>query len=306
MNKKIAAIFSVVIILTFMGYIIYDSITGRDGSQKGTAPVAKIVTEDKWTESGEISSADGSLLSVATDSEGRIYLGGESFVTCLDKDHSKLWSLKTMAKIGALSVAGDTVFAASAENISLISTGGELLDEWGPYESNSLITSVSANRNFVVFADAGIKRVFVLKKSGEVYSMMGQSDNKFIIPSPYFDVAITDDNTIFIANTGRRRVETWTADGRLLKYYGEPGSAPGAFCGCCNPAHFTILPQGFVTAEKGINRIKILDNDGGFTEFVSSNNKFTASVPLDLASSDGKTIYAADPVDSRIYVFKRK
>ena len=305
MNKKIAAIFSVVIILTFMAYIVFDSITRRDDSVKSTEP-ADIVYEDNWTLSGEIPSTDGSLLSVAIGGEGRIYMGGESFVTCLDKDLTKLWSLKTPAKINALTVAGDTVYAASTENISLISTGGELLDEWGPYEANSLITSVSANSNYVVFADAGTKRVFVLKKSGEVHSMMGQSDNKFIIPSPYFDVAILPDNTVFVANTGKRRVETWSADGRLLKYYGEPGSAPGAFCGCCNPAHFTVLPQGFVTAEKGINRIKILDPDGGFTEFVSSNNKFTASVPLDLASPDGKTIYAADPVDSRLYVFKRK
>jgi hypothetical protein len=180
MNKKIAAIFSVVIILTFMGYIIYDSITGRGDSVKSTES-ADIVYEDNWTMSGEIPSTDGSLLSVAIDREGRIYMGGESFVTCLDKNLLKLWSLKTIAKINALSVAGDTVYAASTENISLISTGGELLDEWGPYEVNSLITSVSANRNFVVFADAGSKRVFVLKKNGEVYSMMGQSDNKFII-----------------------------------------------------------------------------------------------------------------------------
>ncbi|MFZ0281839.1 MAG: hypothetical protein WAL29_09330 [Bacteroidales bacterium] len=306
MNKKLAAIFSVVIILTFIGYIIYDAITGRSESLQSTEPVARAVNEDKWTVSREITASEGQLLSIAVDGAGRLYMGGESYVTCLDKNFAKLWSLKTMAKITALSIAGDTVFAASDENIDLISTNGELIDEWGPYEANSIITSISANKEFVVFADAGVKRVFVLKKNGEVSSMMGQSENKFIIPSPYFDVAISDDNTIFVANTGNRRVETWSKDGALIEFYGEPGTAPGSFCGCCNPAHFTIVPQGFVTAEKGINRIKILDPDGGFTEFVSSNNHFTASVPLDLASADGITIYAADRVDSKIYVFTRK
>ena len=59
-----------------------------------------------------------------------------------------------------------------------------------------------------------------------------------------------------------------------------------------------MIPEGFVTAEKGINRIKILNKKGEFVEFVNSKNNFIKSVPLDLASADGKTIYAAYPGDS--------
>jgi len=40
---------------------------------------------------------------------------------------------------------------------------------------------------------------------------------------------------------------------------------------------------------------------------VSSENNFLASIPLDVAADmDGKRIYAANPVDSKLYVFKRK
>ena len=92
----------------------------------------------------------------------------------------------------------------------------------------------------------------------------------------------------------------------MTSSFGEPGMAPGAFCGCCNPAHFVITPDGFITAEKGINRIKVLDRKGDFVEFVSSENKFVPSIPLDLASADGKTLYAANPADSKLYVFSRK
>jgi hypothetical protein len=119
-------------------------------------------------------------------------------------------------------------------------------------------------------------------------------------------VALDSDNTLFIANTGHRRIETRTIEGVFKSYFGEPGMAPGAFCGCCNPSHFILIPNGFVTAEKGINRIKILDKMGEFVEFVYSKNKFMASIPLDLASSDGKTIYAANPADSKLYIFTRK
>ena len=128
--------------------------------------------------------------------------------------------------------------------------------------------------------------VVILDKQGRVEKIIGQNDGQFVLPSPYFDVAL-DTNNFYVANTGHRRIETRSPEGRLLSMFGEPGMAPGAFCGCCNPAHFIVTPDGFITSEKGINRIKILGKSGEFIEFVSSRNKFVPSIPLDLASADG-------------------
>ncbi len=148
--------------------------------------------------------------------------------------------------------------------------------------------------------------IFILDKRGNVKKLIGQNDGQFIIPSGYFDVALDGENNLFVANTGHRRIETRSIDGTLNGYFGEPGTAPGAFCGCCNPAHFILIPDGFITAEKGINRIKILDKKGEFVEYVSSKNSFANSVPLDIATADGQTIYAANPADSKLYIFTRK
>jgi hypothetical protein len=60
-------------------------------------------------------------------------------------------------------------------------------------------------------------------------SMIGQSGEKFVIPSPYFDVAINNDNTLFIANTGHRRIETRSAEGVLTSYFGLPEQHPALF-----------------------------------------------------------------------------
>ena len=155
------------------------------------------------------------------------------------------------------------------------------------------------------YADAGNKMVVLLDRQGRVERIIGQNDGQFILPSPYFDVALDSYNFLYVANTGHRRIETRSSEGRLISAFGEPGMAPDAFCGCCNPAHFIKTRGGFVTSEKGINRIKILGKEGQFVEFVSSKNKFVPSIPLDLASSDGNTIYAANPYDSKIYVFIR-
>ncbi|TFG43522.1 MAG: hypothetical protein E4H43_01610 [Bacteroidia bacterium] len=304
MSKKLTALFALIIILAFIGYIIYDASTGS-GKSDDLGIIPDTIYDESWSVDRTYHVSEGELSSVAVSPDGIIYLGGDSFVKAVNNDLNDIWKLETDQKITSLSVSGDTIYASTTETVVLISTSGKFITEWGPYESNSIITSVSSNKQFMVFADAGNKSVYILKKNGELHSMLGQAEEKFVIPSPYFDVALSDD-LLLIANTGNRRMETWTADGKKLSQFGEPGTAPGAFCGCCNPAHFAVIPQGFVTAEKGINRIKILDRNGGFIEFVSSNNKFIPSIPLDVASADGETIYAANSVDSTIYIFKRK
>ncbi len=304
MNKKLTALFALIIILAFIGYMIYDASTG---SGKSDDSVAKpdTVYEESWSVYRTYHVSDGELSSVAVAPDGMIFLGGDNFVEALNNDLKDIWRLETEQKITALSFSGDTIFASTMETILLISTSGKLLDEWGPYEDNSIITSVSASKNILAFADAGNKRVYILKKNGEMRTMMGQSEEQFVIPSAYFDVALSG-NQLFAANTGNRRVETWTTEGKKLSQFGEPGTAPDAFCGCCNPAHFAIIQQGFVTAEKGINRIKILDRNGDFIEFVSSQNDFIPSIPLDVASADGETIYAANSSNNTLCIFKRK
>ncbi|MBN2764263.1 MAG: hypothetical protein JXR41_14310 [Bacteroidales bacterium] len=306
MNKKFYAFISLMIIIVFIGYIIYDSVTAGRLDNNSTDTKKADDPPEQWIIEKELQVTEGQLTSVAVSANNDIYLGGDSFLECIDESLNTVWKLKMPGKITAISVFGDTVYASSQEIIYLVSNEGRMVSEWGPYEVNSIITSLSAGKQFVAFADAGVKRIFILKKDGEMVFMLGQMNNDFIIPSAYFDVVLTDEGNLYIANTGHRRIETWTFAGTRKGYFGEPGTAPGAFCGCCNPAHFVKIPGGFITAEKGINRIKILDENGTFIEFVSSKNSFTPSVPLDIASSDGKIIYAANPADSRLYVFSRK
>jgi hypothetical protein len=306
MNKKTASVFSVLIILIFIGYIIFDTISPQQIKQSDQPSVSTKTVEDKWVISNTFDSGTDSLKAVSISSSGYIYLGGDSWVGCFDINMKQVWNLKTVKPVTALSVSGDTIYASTIESIFVINSEGKLLDEWGPFEDNAIITSIASNRSIVTFADAGNKMVVILNKKGEVIRLIGNSGEEFIVPSPYFDLALTEDNGLYVANTGYRRIETRNIKGELISSFGNPGTAPDAFSGCCNPAHFTVIPGGFVTAEKGINRIKILDENGNFVEFVSSVNKFTPSIPLDIASFDGKIIYAVNPADGKLYVFTRK
>jgi len=306
MNKKFTTFFSVLIILVFIAYMVFDTFRPAGiETVKSTARGSDSIPE-QWTVSGELKVNEGSLKAVTVSSSGNIYTGGDSFVSCYSPEKKLVWNLKTPYPITALANYGDTIFASTVELILVIGTDGKLKDEWGPFEDKSFITSVASNASRVAYADAGNKMVVLLDKLGRVEKIIGQNDGQFVLPSPYFDLALDQSGNFYVANTGHRRIETRSPEGKLLSYFGEPGMAPEAFCGCCNPAHFIITPDGFITAEKGINRIKLLDKSGNYIESLSARNKFVPSVPLDLASPDGKTIYAANPADSKLYIFTRK
>jgi len=306
MNKKTTAFISVLIIVVFIGYMIYDSSKSEGPDNSPPAYENVIYPDGNWKISEEFKIKEGSLKAVAASRSGNIYLGGDSFVSCYDGKLNQVWTLKAPAPVTSLAFCNDTIYASTMDMVLVINNEGKLLNEWGPFENNSIITSLSANRSNVAFADAGNKTLYILDKGGEVKRMIGRNDGQFIVPSPYFDVSLDSAGLIYVANTGHRRLETRGSDGVTISYFGEPGTAPDAFCGCCNPAHFVKTKTGYITAEKGINRIKILGESGEFIEFVSSQNDFTPSVPLDLASADGNTIYAANPFNSKLYIFTRK
>jgi hypothetical protein len=306
MNKKFTAFFSVLIVIAFIAFIIYDSSTPENTEKEAKATRFDDGLEENWIIASSVSAGEGSLKAVAVAKNGKVYAGGASFISAFDSSLKQLWKTNTPEPVTALCTSGDTIFAATAELVLVIGKEGKILEEWGPFEGKSFITSITANGSHVVYADAGNKMVVVLDRKGGVERIIGQNDGQFVLPSPYFDVALDRAGNFCAANTGHRRIETHAISGKLLSMFGEPGLEPGSFAGCCNPAHFSLLPDGFVTAEKGLNRIKILNSDGKFREFVSVKNKFIPSVPLDLAALDGRTIYAANPSDSKIYKFVRK
>ncbi len=141
------------------------------------------------------------------------------------------------------------------------------------------LTSVAAHEDRLFFADAGNREVLICdRKSGDVLERFGKKDADrgnpgFNIPSPYFAIGIPSDGRLRVANTGLLRVETYTLDGRFVSSWGEPGMKIDRFCGCCNPAYFTLTPAGdFITSEKGLARINVYGADGKFKGAVAGPN----------------------------------
>jgi hypothetical protein len=308
MNKRVAGTISIILIILCIAYIVYDVATGRSertGMQAET--VLSEVFETEWRIIKELKISEGSPMAIAVNQENGIVCGGDTFLSAYNNNFQQLWTIETREPIYALAVSNDTVYACTKDKVVLYSTGGKELEEWGPYDDEAILTGISANRNRVAIADAGNKLVFVTDKMGALKSIVGHPGNQFIIPSAYFDVHLTEDDSLVVANTGKRRIEYRTIDGSLVRFFGEEGDSLKQFCGCCNPSHFTISSDGrIITAEKGINRIKVLDNQGHLIEAVAKPAKFMASIPLDIAIGKDNTLWGVNRFDSTVYVFKRE
>lgn len=306
MNKKLTTTAIIVLLLILSGYIVIDVLLRHRPAPVTEAEITPSSFSDQWTVKKVFEPGKGQLNAVAISADNNVFLAGEPFIACYDSAFKLIWEFETGMPVTALAVSKERVYAAVEGIILVLDKKGKKVEEWGPFENNSMITSLSTNETYIAFADAANRIIFILDKDGIVKKLIGKSEEPFVIPSFYFDVVLGSDDKIFVANTGNKRIETRNMDGKILSFIGDSGTGPENFCGCCNPAHFAVIPGGFVTAEKGINRIKILDTNGKFVEFVSSVNNFVPPLPLDIASPDGKVIYGVNPADSKLYVFRRK
>ena len=307
MNRKLAGIVSISLIVICIGYIIYDIATGKSDNRVATPTrIESHSIETDWHIDKEFFVDIGELTSVVVADNDLIICAGDSFLACYDIEFNLLWQQTVKETIYALAESEGVIYAAGHEEILVYDSKGQLLEKWGPYDDGALLTGISANQNYIAFADAGNQLVFVTDKSGALKSIVGHPGNQFIIPSAYFDVILSENDTLIIANTGRRNIEFRTINGDLIRSIGEEGDAFENFCGCCNPSHLGLLPDGnIVTAEKGINRLKILRPDGTLVEPVAQPEHFAASIPLDLSVSREGLVFGANRRDSKIYVFKR-
>jgi len=142
----------------------------------------------------------------------------------------------------------------------------------------------------------------------------------FVVPSPYFDLAIAADGQLRVVNPGKHRVETYTTYGDFVRAWGSPSLQVEGFIGCCNPAHMALTPEGdFITSEKGIPRIKRYAPDGKLLDVVATPEALLAGradaidpesggtgAAFDVAVDPKGRVLALDPFTRRVRIFVMK
>ncbi len=205
------------------------------------------------------------------------------------------------------------LFLGMADHIEIYDETGSRKAEWESLGTEAIITSIAVAEEYIYAADAGNLIVWKYDKQGKLVGEIGKKDESkdipgFIIPSPFFDVDIDPDGSLWVANTGRHSLENYRSDGSIRTYWGLASMAVEGFAGCCNPSHFVILEDGsFVTAEKGIARIKVYNSQGILESVVAGPDDFIeGTVDLDLAIDSKQRIFALDHEKKAVRIFSKK
>jgi hypothetical protein len=251
------------------------------------------------------------LRGVAVGPEDRIYAVGDKAMVILGSDGKQLKKVDLDKPPTCLAVGPDaTVYIGLMDRIQVLDGEGSKKATWPKSGPSDWITSIAATDKDVFVADFGNKVVVRYDKDGKILGRLGEAGpaagtGKFEIPSPYFDVVVDGSGKPWVAHTGRNRLETFKDDGTLETTWGRQGNDIEGFSGCCNPSHFAIRKDGsFVTAEKGLPRIKVHRPGGELVGVVAAPKDFEKGIHgLDVAVDSKDRILVVDPATSSVRVY---
>jgi hypothetical protein len=296
--------------------------------QRFTYDVSRFAQTDpsllRYRESTAIPSgfADPSCLAVGADD--LIFLGGDQAVKALNHDGELQFTVPLVERPQAMMPMADgRLLIALLNRLEVYDHSGRQLLKGESLGDRVFLTSVAAGGGHIFAADAGNREVIRCDADGRVLARFGRAGAKdgtpgFVVPSPYFDLNFGADGLLWVANTGRHRLEAYTPEGQFELSWGSTSMAVEGFCGCCNPVHFTRLADGrFVTSEKGLNRIKLHDAKGKFTGVVAGPETLVKDLELarqacancqigfgfDVACDSKDRVLALDPATKTIRVF---
>lgn len=251
------------------------------------------------------------LTAVAAGRDGKIYIGSESGILVLDANGARVGGFEAGRPVNCLAVTPDNlVLAGSGDRVAVYDGGGALAKTFRTGAADSMITSVAGTSNFVFAADCARRVVWRFDRAGGAPLAIGERDADrrqagFVVPSASFDLAAAADGSLWAVNPGEHRLEHFSPDGRFLACWGRAGLAAPDFCGCCNPAHLALGPDGtFFTAEKHIVRIKVYDKNGVFKGVICGQESWPGEQAApDVAVDPAGRVLALDRRENAIRIY---
>jgi len=264
---------------------------------------------------------------VFVDHKGLIWVAGDQTVRVFKRDGSLVRALDSSGPTYCVAVTQENrIYVGRRDHVDVFGPDFKLESAWPSLGKDAVITSLAVSPTHVFVADAGHREVVVCDLNGQSVTRFGQANDDqdfdgIIVPSAYFDLALSQDGLLRVVNPGRLRVDAFTLEGQYEFPWGEPGNGIRDFCGCCNPCALAVLPDGgFVTAEKGLMRVKVYNSDGGFEGVVAGPVDLEIRIEpkicktpdqckanaLDVAVDRTGDIYILDTEHAQIRVFTKK
>ena len=303
--KIFAGVLAVIAVVIAGVAVVRLDTTGKKGSGLGKEYVYDVKELAKidpnlilYEEAAEaISTGFTDSRAITVDSQGSIYTAGDKAIRVFAEGGNLVGEFKLADVPRCLAVSRDgKIYVGMKDHVEVYDGRGKRLATWESLGDDAVLTSIAVSKNDVFVADAGNRVVLRYDTTGKLINRIGKKDEDrnipgFVVPSPYFDLAVGRDGLLRVTNPGRHRIEAYTFDGDLEFWWGEFSAGVEGFCGCCNPVNFAILEdESFVTCEKGLIRVKICDLDGAFVCVVAGPEQLVegGTALIDEWASEGK------------------
>lgn len=255
----------------------------------------------------------GATNAIAVLINGHVLLAGASLALLDGTSNAVLWTRSIDEPVTSAAALADGRFlTATRRHVQVHAADGAVVDEWAPLSEQAWITSLAVGSNRVFVCDAAQRAVWRYDLDGRMVDRLppvadADAAERFAIPSPYFD-AVFAQGSFWVVNPGGHEIRRYSPEGKLLSRWGQASmSDPAGFVGCCNPIHLAAIPSGgFVTAEKGVPRLKRYAGDGSLRELAADAEDFARGRVLqDIAVDARGRILVLDGARLRVFAAPR-
>jgi hypothetical protein len=234
-----------------------------------------------WKEARQIL-LDNNLARAIASRNGNIFLLTSGNLQIISNEGTRLKTISLPADPVSFTFSENgNIIAGFTNYLILLDDDGNITSQSEPVAGNAKFTSIAMLDGNIFVADGINRKVLVfnesLEKTGEFTGESGVSAiHGFIVPDTRFTLGVNQENELWITNPGLHAIQNYTPAGNLRSYIQASSFGIEGFSGCCNPVHFTFLPDGgFITSEKGIIRVKVLKESGEVASVVAPPEKFT-------------------------------
>ena len=209
--------------------------------------------------------------------------------------------------ISVLASSPDSVFFLDQANGVLIRTFGnvgEITHFKGKKNLKfpSLIGCCSFERQEILFTDSRLNQVF---KYNPIENSVKYLNNKLVFNNPTGIAYSTENEEIWVVETGAHRIQVLDKNGNFIKYIGTRGKTDG---NVNFPTFIWIDDLGIVYVVDTMNfRVQMFDNAGQFLSFFGEPGDSPGSLarPKGIATDNLGNIYVVDALFNNVQVFDK-
>ena len=262
---------------------------------------------------------------VTVDRLGILYVAGDNAIRIFNSRGRIRETIELTVSPLCLAPIDKQFYIGTRDRIVITDKKGKVQNTWPSLGDNAWITSITLDDEYIYIADAGQRIVWCYDLEGNFIRRIGDKNPEknipgFVVPGPYFDLAMAPDGLLRIANPGRHQIEAYTIKGDREFAWGRFGNRLEDFTACCNPVSFAILADGhIITCEKGVARVKVYDTFGKLKGFVAEPKQLANVSPavgvkqervqrygFDVAADEVGHVYILDRARNVLRIFGRK